>query len=792
MNDKSLKTLEYFKIIEILDKKAESSLGKDIVKKLLPMNELEDVKDAQDETDEGTSIILRRGNPPLGGIFNLSSEVSRAVKGGMLYPGALLKIGDSLRAARRIKAFIRTDREDSDSSYPILEGYIEDLSAFKDLEDEIENAIISEEEISDNASSTLRSIRRQIETKNASIKSKLNSIINSSNNKKLLQDSIITLRNDRYVVPVKQENRSQFPGLVHDQSSSGATLFIEPMAIVNLNNELKELKVEENKEIERILKDFSEKVALIADDIIENQKILAKIDFIFAKGKLALEMGGIKPTLNNEGQIYIKNGRHPLIPKNEVVANDIYLGRDFNSLIITGPNTGGKTVTLKTVGLLTLMTQAGLHIPSDHGSHMAIFNNVFADIGDEQSIEQSLSTFSSHMTNIVNIIDNVEYNSLVLFDELGAGTDPTEGAALAMSILDYLYSRKITTIATTHYSELKLYAISTEGIENASVEFDVESLSPTYKLLIGIPGKSNAFEISKRLGLQDVIIEKSRELLSKENIQFEDVLAKIETDRKISEENKAESERLKREINDLKEELENKKEKIDKVRKNTLREAKLEARKIIEEAKAESDEIIKELRNISTDIEKERNKKMQEAKDKLRNKLGSMEEDISENILGRTNKKPPKNLKVGDTVKLLNLNQKATVLTEPDSGGNLMVQAGIMKVSVNLSNIEKAKDEDMNKTQKSTKGMVRSKTKSIKTDLDLRGRNLEEAMLDVDKYLDDVYIAGLSQVTIIHGKGTGVLREGIKQQLKSHRHVKGFRLGKYGEGGVGVTVVDLK
>ncbi|MBS4536271.1 endonuclease MutS2 [Clostridium sp. D2Q-14] len=792
MNKKSLKTLEYFKIIEILKTKAESSLGKDIVDELNPMKELMEVKNAQDETEEGVNIILRRGNPPLGGIFNLSSEISRAVKGGILYPSALLKIADSLRVGRRLKSFIRSDREDKDSFYPILEGYIGDISTFREIEDEIENAIISDEEISDNASSALRSIRRQIETKNSSIRSKLNSIINSSNNKKILQDSIITLRNDRYVVPVKQENRSQFPGLVHDQSSSGATLFIEPMSIVNFNNELKELKVEEKKEIERILKDLSEKVAEISEYIMSNQNILAKLDFIFAKAKLALEMNGTKPILNDEGKIYIKKGRHPLIPKNEVVANDIYLGEKFSSLIITGPNTGGKTVTLKTVGLLTLMAQAGLHVPCDYNSHMAVFNNIFADIGDEQSIEQNLSTFSSHMTNIVNIIDSLEDNSLVLFDELGAGTDPTEGAALAMSILNYLYDKNIMTIATTHYSELKLYAIATEGVENASVEFDVETLSPTYKLLIGVPGKSNAFEISSRLGLQDVIIEKSKELLTKENIQFEDVLANIEIDRKISEKNKAESERLKKEISKLKEELEEKRQKIDKVRKNTLKEAKIEARKILEKAKVEADEIIRELRDISTDIEKERNKKIQESKDRLKNKLNTMDDDLADNILGQTSTNPPEDLKVGDPVKLLNLNQIATVLTEPDKDGNLMVQAGIMKVNVNLSNIEKTKDQEKDKTEHSTKGIVRSKTRSIKTELDLRGKNLEEAMLEVDKYLDNVYIAGLNQVTIIHGKGTGVLREGIKQQLKSHSHVKGFRLGKYGEGGTGVTIVDLK
>lgn len=792
INGKSLNTLEYFKIKDKLKKKAESFLGKKIVDELFPMKDYIEVKNSQDETEEALNIMLRRGNPPLGGIYDIKDSVIRAEKGGVLYPSSLLQVGDSLRAARNLKTFIKSDREDNDSSYPILEGYIYNLVINKDLEQEIERIIISEEEISDNASSDLRSIRRRIESKNSSIKSKLNSIINSSKEKKLLQDNIITIRNERYVVPVKQENRSNFKGLVHDQSASGATLFIEPMAIVNLNNELKELKIEEKREIERILKSLSGEVASISGELIQNQKVLSMIDFIFAKGKLALEMNATKPLLNTNGDIFLKKSRHPLISKDEVVANDIYVGDDFHTLIITGPNTGGKTVTLKTVGLLTLMCQSGLHIPCDQNSKMAVFNNVFADIGDEQSIEQSLSTFSSHMTNIVKIIDGVEENSLILFDELGAGTDPTEGAALAMSILEYLNTKNVKTIATTHYSELKLYALSTDGIENASVEFDVQSLRPTYKLLIGIPGKSNAFEISKRLGLSDDIIDKSREILSKENIQFEDVLSQIEVDRKISEENKQKSERQRKKIERLKNELEEKRSKIEKIRKETLREAKIEAREILEKAKEESSNIIKELRNLSTDIEKEKNKKIQQAQNKLKTNLDNVSEGLTENILGKSTNAPPKNIKSGDSVKLLNLNQIATVLTEPDKDGNLTVQAGIMKINVNLNNIEKTKDNVEQKSEKNTRGMIKSKAKSIKTELDLRGKNVEEGMLEVDKYLDDVYMSGLSQVTIIHGKGTGILREGIKQYLRNHKLVDSFRIGKYGEGGTGVTIVNLK
>lgn len=789
---KSLNTLEYFKIQERLKTKAESNLGKKIVDDLMPMKDYIKIESAQDETKESLNMVLKRGNPPLGGINDIKDNVIRANKGGILYPGILLKIGDSLRASRKLKTFINSDKGDRDSSYPIIEGYIYSLALNKNLEEEIENAIISEEEISDNASPTLRNIRRQMEVKNSSIRNKLNSIINSSKNQSILQDSIITIRNDRYVVPVKRENRSTFKGLVHDQSASGATLFVEPIAIVNLNNELKELKIDEQKEIEKILKRLSEEVALVSEELIENQNILAKLDFIFAKGKLALDMNAIKPILNNKGEISLKKARHPLIPDKEVVANDIYFGEDFHSLIITGPNTGGKTVTLKTVGLLTLMVQAGLHIPCSIGSKIAVFKNVFSDIGDEQSIEQNLSTFSSHMTNIVNIIENIEENSLVLFDELGAGTDPTEGAALAMSILDYLHDKNVKTIATTHYSELKLYAISTEGIENASVEFDVETLSPTYKLLIGIPGKSNAFEISKRLGLNDIIINKSKEILSKENIEFEDVLSQIEKDRNTSEINKERSEREKKEIEKLRNELEIKQEKIDRIRKDALRNAKIEARDILENAKSQANDIIKELRNISTDIEKEKNKQIQDAKNKLKSNLDKVSDGLSENILGKTNKKPPKNLKPGDSIKLLSLNQIATVVTEPDKDGNLTVQAGIMKINVNVNNIEKAVDEVSEKTEERTRGMIKTKSKRVKTELDLRGKNLEEAMLDVDKYLDDVYMSGLNQVTIIHGKGTGVLREGIKKQLKNHKLIDSYRIGKYGEGGTGVTVVNLK
>jgi len=792
MNEKTLRVLEYGKIIQLLSDRTESSLGREIAEKLVPSTELKEVKYLQSETDEGVSILIKRGSVPLGGIHDVLIEVKRAEIGSVLSPGGLLKIADTLRATRRLKSFLGQDKGDKDSTYPILQELANGLSTYKDVEDAIFNAIISEEEVSDNASPLLRNIRKQISAKNDAIRSKLNSIISSSENKKMLQDSIITIREGRFVVPVKQEYRSSFQGLVHDQSSSGATLFIEPMAVVQLNNELKELKLKEKAEIERILAELTQHVASVGHGIKENQKILARIDFIFAKAKLSLSMRGTRPELNDKGYIRIKKGRHPLLNVDEVVPIDIYVGDEFNTLVITGPNTGGKTVTLKTVGLFALMAQSGLQIPADYGTQMAVFNNIFADIGDEQSIEQSLSTFSSHMTNIVEILNSVEDNSLVLFDELGAGTDPTEGAALAMAILDYLYSRKIITIATTHYSELKVYALTTPGVKNASMEFDIETLSPTYKLLIGVPGKSNAFEISKRLGLNEFIIENARNLVSKEEIQFEDVLATIEKDRRETEKDREEVKQLKEEIEELKRELLEKKEKIDNMRNEIIKEAKKEARRILREAKEESESIINEIRQISDEIEKEKNRKLQEARDKIRKELDKVEGDITENIIVSKSSKPPKNLKPGESVTLLGINQEGVVLSEPDEDGNVMVQVGIMKINVHISTLARTEKDEKEKNKTAVKSVIKSKAAFVKNELDLRGKNLEEALLDVDKYLDDVYIAGLKTVYIIHGKGTGVLREGINQLLKGHRHVKSHRLGNYGEGGTGVTVVEIK
>ena len=792
MNDKTLKVLEYNKIIEMLMEKAESQLGKDRVKEIKPLVDINEIEKLQKETEEALSLLLKRGNPPLYGIHSIFYELKRVEIGGSISPGGLIKVSDSLRVARSLKNFLKETREDKTSNNPIIENLVEKLSIFKHIEDEINNAIINENEISDNASPGLRSIRRQITIKNDSVKDKLSSIIGSQSNKKYLQDSLVTMRDGRYVIPVKSENRSHIPGLVHDMSSSGATVFVEPMAVVELNNQLRELELKEREEIERILAVLSNLVGEQSRDIGNNEKLLTELDFIFAKGKLALAMKGIKPILNDKGYINIKKGRHPILDTKNVVPIDAYIGRDFTSLIITGPNTGGKTVTLKTVGLFTLMGQSGLHIPADFNSEIAVFNQVFADIGDEQSIEQSLSTFSSHMTNIVDILNKVEHNSLILFDELGAGTDPTEGAALAMSILDHLLKLNVRTIATTHYSQLKLYALTTENVTNASVEFDIETLSPTFKLLIGVPGKSNAFEISKRLGLQDYIVDYARNLISKENVEFEDVLQAMETDRKIIEVHKIEVEKLKLETENLRRGLETERDKTKDMREKIILKAKEEARSILRDAKEESELIVSELRDISLDVGKDRNKRIQEAQDMLKTKLGKVENQLSKDILNVKSKKIPKNLKIGESVEVLSLGQKGTVLTLPDDNGNLSIQIGVMKVTVHLNTLRRIDTENSERSVRNSKTIMSSKSKTISTEIDLRGMNIEEAIVDVDKYLDDSFIAGLNEVHIIHGKGTGALREGISSYLRRHRHVKSFRIGKYNEGGDGVTVVEVK
>ena len=792
MNEKTLRVLEFNKIKELLIDKCESRIGKEYAKKISPITNIKEIDLMQQETEEALSLLIKRGKPPLYGIHSISYEIKRVEIGGVLNPASLIKVSDSLRVSRGLKNYIKETKADKMPTYLIIGELIDNLRVYKNIEDEINNAIINENEISDNASSTLRNIRRQISSKNDAIRDKLNSIVNSQTNRKYLQDGIVTVREGRYVIPVKQENRSSVPGLIHDISSSGATVFIEPMAVVELNNQLRELEIKEQDEIERILSELSNLVASESDGIGNNEKILRTLDFVFAKGKLALEMNATRPILNDKGIINIKKARHPLLQTKVVVPIDVYIGRDFNSLIITGPNTGGKTVTLKTVGLFTLMAQAGLHIPADYDSEVAVFNQIFADIGDEQSIEQSLSTFSSHMTNIVNILKEVRYNSLILFDELGAGTDPTEGAALAMAILDYLLKKDIRTIATTHYSQLKLYALTTERVRNASVEFDVETLSPTYRLLIGVPGKSNAFEISKRLGLPQHIIDDAKELISKENVEFEDVLQAIEQDRKSIEEDKIEAKRLRLEIEQLRKGLATEKEKTQQMRDGIIRKAKEEARDILKNAKEEADLVVGEVRDISSEIEKEHNKRLLEAQELLRKDINKMESSLSKDIFKVKSNRPPKNLKIGETVEVLSLNQVGTVSTLPNEKGYLTVQIGIMKVNVHISALRRVASQDSDKSTIKAKTIIGSKSKSIKNEIDLRGKNIEEAILDIDKYLDDSYIANLKEVYLIHGKGTGALRDGIKSYLRGHKHVKSYRPGKYGEGGDGVTVVEIK
>ncbi|AHM56196.1 MutS2 protein [Peptoclostridium acidaminophilum DSM 3953] len=790
MNSKALSVLEYNKIVGMLVDKTTSSLGARHAREITPSSEMEEVQHMQKETSEAQSMILKSGNIPLGGIHDIEHLAKRAQLGSSLEPGQLLMVCDCLRAARRIKGFIG---KNSPEAYPLMHVLSQELSVFRDIEDDIENSIIGENEIADTASHELKSIRRRLVQKNEDIRAKLHSIITSTSYQKYLQDAIITIRGDRFVVPVKQEYKSSVQGIVHDQSSSGATLFIEPISIVNMNNDLRELRLKEKEEIERILQLLSQRVGEFADEIAANSHTLGRIDFIFAKGKLSTQMRGIEPEITSEKYIRIKNGRHPLIPGNAVVPINIWLGREFDTLVITGPNTGGKTVTLKTVGLFCLMSQSGLHLPADFGTTMGVFEQVFADIGDEQSIEQSLSTFSSHMKNIVQILENVTADSLVLFDELGAGTDPVEGAALAMAILDLLHGLHVRAIATTHYSELKHYALTKAGVENASVEFDVATLSPTYRLLIGVPGKSNAFEISKRLGLEDYVIQKAKELIDTENIEFEDLLQEIEQKRQQAEADRLRTLSEKQEAERLKEDYRQKWDSVNRQKDKIISEAKREAQKILKSAKEDSDELVKKLRDIEkAGYTKEMNRKIEQVRGDIKKSMGKLQTGVDDIIIPKIAKKELKTLKPGDEVRVITLGQKGNVLSCDNKKKEALVQIGIMKMALPYASLEMAEQEAAGKGSTGAGRIMKRKAESIKAEIDLRGMNLEEAMYEVDKYLDDAYISGLEKVTIIHGVGTGVLKSGIKQMLKRHSHVKSSRDGEYGEGGMGVTVVHLK
>ena len=793
MNTKVLTTLEYNKIIDLLTEKADSEPGKKLCRDLVPSTDLSTIRTAQRETKDALARLFRIGSTSFGSNRDLGFSIRSLEIGSSLSMSELLKLASFLDNVSRIKTYGKKEREDLPNDS--LDVYFEGLTPMTQLANEINRCILSEEEMADDASPKLKSIRRSKLSTNEKIHSQLTSMVNGAY-RTFLQDAVITMRDNRYCIPVKAEYKSQVSGMVHDQSSTGSTFFIEPAAVVNLNNQLKELDLQEQEEIEVILGDLSSQAAVHTSELAADQKIMTTLDFIFAKAKLAMEQNATEPIFNTEHYIQIRKGRHPLLDKKKAVPIDVRLGKDFDLLVITGPNTGGKTVSLKTVGLFTLMGQAGLHIPALDRSELSIFSEVYADIGDEQSIEQSLSTFSSHMTRVVHILQHADADSLCLFDELGAGTDPTEGAALAIAILNYLHDRGIRTMATTHYSELKIYALSTNFVENACCEFDVETLRPTYRLLIGIPGKSNAFAISSKLGLSDEIIHAAKEQISKEDESFEDVIADLEQSRVTIEKEQQEIAEYKERIRTLQEQLQKKNEKIDQAKDKILRDANEKARAILQEAKDVADETIRDFNKAgaSADI-KELEKKRQKVRDKINEKNGKL-------ALGNTQKKPadqktvdPKKLKKGDSVKIISMNLKGIVNTLPDARGNLFVQCGIMRMQTNVNDLVPVKEETITAPalQRTNTGKLKmSKSFSVSSEINLLGCTVDEAIAKLDKYLDDAYLAHLPSVRVVHGKGTGALRSAVQSHLKRLKYVKEYRLGEYGEGDAGVTIVTFK
>ena len=793
MNTKVLTTLEYNKIIDLLTEKADSEPGKKLCRDLVPSTDLSAIRTAQRETKDALARLFRIGSTSFGSNRDLGFSIRSLEIGSSLSMSELLKLASFLDNVSRIKTYGKKEREDLPNDS--LDAYFEGLTPMTQLANEINRCILSEEEMADDASPKLKSIRRSKLSTNEKIHSQLTSMVNGAY-RTFLQDAVITMRDNRYCIPVKAEYKSQVSGMVHDQSSTGSTFFIEPAAIVNLNNQLKELDLQEQEEIEVILGDLSSQAAVHTSELAADQKIMTMLDFIFAKAKLAMEQNATEPIFNTEHYIQIRKGRHPLLDKKKAVPIDVRLGKDFDLLVITGPNTGGKTVSLKTVGLFTLMGQAGLHIPALDRSELSIFSEVYADIGDEQSIEQSLSTFSSHMTRVVHILQHADADSLCLFDELGAGTDPTEGAALAIAILNYLHDRGIRTMATTHYSELKIYALSTNFVENACCEFDVETLRPTYRLLIGIPGKSNAFAISSKLGLSDEIIHAAKEQISKEDESFEDVIADLEQSRVTIEKEQQEIAEYKERIRTLQEQLQKKNEKIDQAKDKILRDANEKARAILQEAKDVADETIRDFNKAgaSADI-KELEKKRQKVRDKINEKNGKL-------ALGNNQKKPanqktvdPKKLKKGDSVKIISMNLKGIVNTLPDARGNLFVQCGIMRMQTNINDLVPVKEETITAPalQRTNTGKLKmSKSFSVSSEINLLGCTVDEAIAKLDKYLDDAYLAHLPSVRVVHGKGTGALRNAVQSHLKRLKYVKEYRLGEYGEGDAGVTIVTFK
>ena len=790
MNQKALTILEYHKIIDLLCSWAGSGPGKELCRSLLPLTNLSDIQAAQANTRDALNRLMKKGGISFGGNRPLGRSLSSLEIGSCLSAPELLAIAGLLENAARVKTYGRKDREDSPED--TLDAYFEAIEPLTFLAQEIRRCILSEEEFADDASTALKHIRRQKILNNEKIHSQLNSMLNGSL-RTYLQDAVVTMRNNRYCIPVKAEYKNQVPGMIHDQSSTGSTLFIEPSSVVNLNNQLKELELQEKEEIERILASLSSQTGEYIPAIAENQRIMTLLDFIFAKGSLALEQNGSKPLFNQEHYIHIRKGRHPLLDKRKVVPIDISLGKDFDLLIVTGPNTGGKTVSLKTLGLFTLMGQAGLHIPAADRSELSVFTNVFADIGDEQSIEQNLSTFSSHMKNIVTILQEADQDSLCLFDELNAGTDPTEGAALAIAILSYLHDRGIRTMATTHYSELKVFALSTPFVENACCEFDVETLSPTYRLLVGIPGKSNAFAISGKLGLPEHIINKAREQISAEKESFEDLLASLEQSRITIEKEQAQIASYKEEIETLKNRLQAKNEKIDESRDRILRKANEEAREILQEAKAVADETIRIFQKAGPGASM---KDLEKTRSQVRNKINQK----NEKLILKTNTPVAKALKpeqlgLGDSVKIVSMGLKGTVSSLPDQKGNLFVQCGIMRSQTNIKDLILIDEPDIVTpalTRTGTGKIKMSKSFSVSPEINLLGKTVDEAIALLDKYLDDAYLAHLPSVRIVHGKGTGALRAGVQNHLRRCKYVKSFRLGEFGEGDAGVTIAEFK
>ena len=782
------KTLEFDKVLVELKKLASASITSEYIDQVEISTQYEGVKNRLNETHEALKLIIAKGEPRLFGIVDIRSIIKRTEIGGALTAGGLLQVSDFLRVSRGLKTYLKKDSYNSDEEVKLeyIDKLIEDLYTDKRLEDEINSKIISEEEIADDASRELLRIRRGIVAKKDSIKNKLNGILSSHAD--FLQDAIVTLRDGRYVVPVKIENKSRVKGLVHDISGSGQTAYIEPMAVVEANNDLKELYIKENLEIEKILKELSELVGETSEEIKSNQEKLIELDFIFAKARLGLNYRANMPKLNREGRINLIKAYHPFLDRKIAVPIDINLGIDFTSLIVTGPNTGGKTVSIKTVGLLTLMTQFGLLIPADEASEIAVFEKVFADIGDEQSIEQSLSTFSSHMVNIVYILKNVTPNSLVLFDELGAGTDPTEGAALARSIMDFMLERKIRCISTSHYNQLKIYALTTDGVANASMEFDVDSLSPTYRLLIGVPGKSNAFEISRRLGLPDEIIGEAKKLLSSENIEFEDVLQSIDEDRTKIREYREELEREKIDLEKENKRLQSKIKKLEDQKEKILEKSREEAKRLLLNTKENVDIILSEINEARDKISSENSKKIQEAQDLLRESIKNARDKSELEITKAAN--PIREIKVGDKVRT-SLGNLATVLELPDKKGNVLVQSGIMKMNMPKDSLTRI-DVQEDTTKNNTRSILKNKATNVKSEIDIRGKNFEDAKDIVDKYLDDAYLSGLKSVRIIHGKGTGVLRQKLREHFRNVKIIKSYKDAEYNEGGDGVTVVTLK